>query len=221
SFEPGDSRIDCYIPHYVNENINEQAVYTGIVGENYLLPDVVGANIAPVTRMGFFRQDAESISSTDAGPSGPYWSDRNRLLPVIIALLGSLRDQTRYEAASSGNDYNYAGTHYYPLRTATDSLMPALAKPMFYFQKDSGTDPAKYPPDNCWKPRLGGANDYLLPAMFLTENDRDSYYLPKENRSLMSLLSENEYKEGNGLIPRLAQTKMTSGLLGMLQSMGK
>ncbi|MCP4131338.1 MAG: hypothetical protein GY754_10185 [bacterium] len=37
----------------------------------------------------------------------------------------------------------------------------------------------------------------------------------------MSLLSENEYKEGNGLIPRLAQTKMTSGLLGMLQSMGK
>ncbi|MCP4137332.1 MAG: hypothetical protein GY754_40570, partial [bacterium] len=47
SFEPGDSRIDCYIPHYVNENINEQAVYTGIVGENYLLPDVVGANIAP------------------------------------------------------------------------------------------------------------------------------------------------------------------------------
>jgi len=216
SHELGDGRIVIFVREasvlgLVSMDLN--AVWNTVLGNGKVLPDAVGANIGPITRMAFLQPD---LVPSDADASLPAiqtaWENRNRLLPVIIALAGSLHSRTVYEAAASGNNYNYAGDHKYPLKDLLGGLVPALAKPYYRHFTDSG---------GRWVPRMNNENSQGNFAYFEPSTNTNMDYRPRASlRPLTSFLTENTTAACDGIIPALAETDLVTKLLVLLQNMG-
>ncbi len=188
-------------------------VWDEVLGGGYVLPDVVGANFGPMQRMVYMIEDM--VSSADAGPSGAYWSQRSALFPVLGAIIGELHKRSYYEVPSADNyNINDSVNNRVPFKIVSDALIPALAKPLFYFQK-SGTTPV-----NAWKPRVVSGN-YLNNDEDNPGDRSDPEYQPKPNRTLVSLLGENVPGDGDGLLPLLNKTEMIPKLLAMLQKLSE
>ena len=185
--------------------VTDKLIYNDVLGSGYLLPDIICANFAPVSMLGFFTD--EKVSSLNANMvNSVLWGKRNALLPVLVALIGGLHEHTSLEDGK------------YPLKVITDAILPVIAKPMFYFQKEGSLTL----PDGCWKPRLNGGNNYLMPSVSLEQgDDRDCYYSPKGNPTAVTLLCEGSYKDCNGIIALLCRTKAITRILSLIKGIGK
>lgn len=148
SYMPGDGRMMmCTTPAAV---AMLPFMYNKFFGEGALMPGIMGANMGPMKRLAFFRDDVASLSSKEVGPESVYWADRNTMVPLFMGLVGELH---RY----SSKDKN-------PFKTMFGGLIPAITKPMAYYQADNGIDDPNNPdfipyPRDCWKPRMAAAKN--------------------------------------------------------------
>ena len=228
SNEPGDYRITVMlggnqfrlkIPILMDkitfDVIDLDFIYNTVLGNGHLVPDAIGTNIGALKILSFMT--ADTVTSENAGIAGANWGERNALLPVFITLLGTLHE-------NSSRDLNK-----YPFVTLANGLFPLLAKPLMYYQKDSGSTPY-----NCWKPRLEDGHDYLKAGVALGSdwgstwpiNNEDwldtieSYYQPMEIRTLIGMLSENEVNHCDGLISLLPETNLITDILELFKKLG-
>ncbi len=221
SYELGDGRIMVFstFQDLLLSQVSPPQVFGGLLGDGYVLPDAVGRNIAPVIRLGFLQKDL--VASNDKTVTwNTAFANRNRILPLFVALTGSLHDGTYYETASSGNDYNYSGKHKYPMRHVLEGVFGPLAKP--YLRRFTS-------PSTRWVQRVNDDSTTSNTLIHFTPNETmtpettiNNNYVPKESlRSLLSILTGSTDKGTNGLLPMLADnTGMVSRLLGLLQRLG-
>ncbi len=237
---PGDGRIWADI--YEITGIPIAGVTTATmfesVGNGFVLPSAVGYNMAPVERMAFMMhstgkrdmmQDGNTddpydnvleINSMDAGVDGPYYSRRSKAFPLIVAMMGTLDGLSYYDRTGEPErDYNLGGNHKKPLKLLTDALLPALGKPMFYYN-NSGTAPT-----GCWKPRISGNsgalnNDYMRVVIDKDMNWNCSldYFTPNYYRTLTGMLFESGPKMVDGLVPLMAKSKMGTKTIQLLNA---
>jgi len=231
---PGDARIMAFVREHnlvASLGVNIDLVWNTILGRGHVLPDAVGANMPPIPRMAFLQK---AIIPSNATGNTTYtdplnnttswqesWDNRNRIFPVVVALAGALHDRTYYEASATGYDYNWTGSHKYPLKDLLGGLVPPLAKPMYRHFDDNG---------GRWVGRIDEGYDTSTEEdrlYYLTSIDPDnggasvSDFLPRRGlRTLTSFLAENETKACDGLVPLLAEKSVVSKLLTMLQRMG-
>ncbi len=192
-------------------------LWDDVLGSGYVLPDVVGANFGPMQRMVYLVPDA--IPSHKAGIDGGYWNQRSRLFPVLISLFGELHKRTNYEPPASGYAYNDSPNNRYPFKMLTDVLIPALAKPMFYYQigQDSGDDDRTH---DFWRPRVkanGAPYDFMQHDADDAADRSDPEFQPKYVRTMTSFLGENEDGSVDGILSLLNKTEMVPKLLTLLQ----
>ncbi len=218
---PGDGRIamDVYEVSGVNLMgiVVDEATMFASLGDGPVLPPVVGYNMAPVARMGYILENIDSYNSWEVGENFTQWSKRSKAFPLIISLMGTLRDLTYYEAPTDGSrTFNNSSNNRYPAKILTDNLLPALGKPMFYYQK-SGQSPI-----NCWKPRIvaaddmGDMNGYLRQVLGATDF---SSYVPRYYKTLTNMLFESSAKSVDGLVPLMSKTGMTTKTIKLLNNL--
>lgn len=213
SYECGDGRLTILCDD--NGSMLLPYLYNKLFGDGALMPGILGGNMGPVEKLAFFRNDCREIQSLNAGPGSVYWEDRNALVPLLMAALGEV--------------HKYAEADKNPLKILVDGLIPVLTKPMTYYQKNNSiedpADPAYIPyPRNCWKPRLADdTHDYLKPTLHLNPAEGETianYYLPKANPTLLTLLSESDYKKCDGLLALMCRTDLLTRLLQFVQKLG-
>jgi len=219
SIIPGDGRIAMDIYEVTGVNllgiVVDEATMFASLGDGPVLPPVVGYNMAPVARMGYILNDIDDYNSWQVGKDFAHWNSRSRAFPLIVSLMGTLRDLTYYEAPTDGSrTYNNSSNNRYPAKIITDALLPALGKPMFYYQK-SGQNPI-----GCWKPKIkagmasGGANEYLKTVG--TATDFSSYTPDESMRTLTGMLFESSPKACDGLVPLMSETKLSTKTIQLL-----
>jgi len=168
---PGDSRItiDFWGHEIAGQEMTADTAYAAI-GKGGAMPDQIGVSFRPISRIAF--PNDKKVMASQAGPDGPCWEERNRLLPVLIAAMGTLHERNYYESPADSNNHDYNGQALQdgkikmPLLYMIDTVIPAFVKPLFYYQKSSDDTP-----DKCWKPRLFGNKDYLKPAAKVFQNE--------------------------------------------------
>ena len=244
SLRPGDARILALAKYYdANDYLTGSAegltsmtgkqvtpdVVFSLLGTGHVMPDVVGANIGPVARMGFVDQTSYVPSNFDTS-SGTLWTNRNKLLPIIVALAGVLRDGTYYQP-TTGNNYNYAGHHKYPLKEMVENIMFPLSKPYMRLWDNGATTWVKR-----WVPRIdnesSGRFSYFMPrgqGSFALAQDyyfgagAHTYPTSPMLRTLVSFMADTSTSTyADGLIPALdsSNNRVVTKLLAFLQGMG-
>ncbi|MDY6932742.1 MAG: hypothetical protein SVZ03_00805 [Spirochaetota bacterium] len=202
--------IITLINHYgLNDVLDTDLFFNTVLGKGRVVPEIIGSNINALKILGFFSEDV--ISSADAGIEGPYWDQRNPLLMIFTALLGEF------------HGYSSRETGKYPFTTLVNGLFPLLAKPLIYYQKDAGPTP-----HNCWKPRFNVEEHYFLKPGCTVDEDPEAdwleeivtYYEPKANRTLLSMLSESEPRLCDGLISLLQNSNLLTRILSALKELG-
>ncbi|MCB1169955.1 MAG: hypothetical protein KDK25_06450, partial [Leptospiraceae bacterium] len=160
-----------------------------------LIPPALSKNAPALERLGFLNSASVSSSQTDT-----YWSDRNKLLPLIVALAAALDDQT-----DSGS-----GKNAYKLLT---NLSRVLVRPYLSL----GNDPVSGV-SNVYNLQIYGSGASFgirSPSM-----DPSDYYPDAGLRSIVSLLIENDRRYQDGLLNLLSKTDTLSQLSGMLAEFG-
>jgi len=255
SIIPSDGRIDADVIEIsaapvLGIPVASKDMIFGSLGNGTVLPPVIGYNMAPVERMGFILEKTDNprneyeINSYDIGPDKTYWAKRTKTFPIIASLMGTLHEVSFYDppesyktdpSTNTNYDLNISEKNKYPLKILTDALIPALAKPMFYYQKNAGHNP-----NNSWKPRVAGTSSdfgswfgnteaFLKPPVnqdnnWVIGNNKEatlSKYLPKYYKTLAGMLFESDVKKINGMVPLTAKTKMTTILIKLLNRLGK
>lgn len=198
---------------------NFSVVYDTVLGAGYVLPDIVGANFGPLQHMAIM--NSSTVASADAGPAGPHWDDRSRMFPILAAIIGELHKRSHYEEPASGYSFNDSDNNRYPFKVVSDHLIPALAKPLFYYQKESGAEPHK-----AWKPQTMNNGTSCLqpdqddPSTVSGDNGRtDSEFQPKPLRTLVSMLGESSPKSMDGLLCLMNNTDVVSKVIELLDAL--
>ncbi|MCX7677826.1 MAG: hypothetical protein N2316_01265 [Spirochaetes bacterium] len=231
SFELGDGRLWVLVKEdssYDNimgiadgDYVDIGTIWNTILGTGNVLPNVIGENIVAVARLGFL-QSSYVASNVTGSAWEDVWKIRNKLLPVVIALAGTLHGKSYYEPPASGNWYNFASTnHKYPLKYLGDAIS-ALASPLVRYYKT---------------PYSGASKGWFVPQMevatFTGYNNNFGFFTPRPVsatpdfkpksglRTVANLLTENSTAAADGLIPALANTKIVSKLLIFLQQTGQ
>ena len=235
SMRPGDSRVMVFASYFTvstagnalpvtltNATLYPDVIYDNLLGTGHVLPDAVGANIYPVGKLGFVDQTGFVASNFSTGSA--MWTNRNKVLPIFVALAGALKDGTYYDPSSSGYNYNYLSKkHKYPLRELLDGIMVPLSKPYLRMWDDTARG-ASSQYGKRWIPRIMAetaafscfnpvTNGYTFP---------DSYRPLSSIRTLASFLADqNTTSYYDGLIPIIADnTNLVTKLLSLLQRMG-
>ncbi len=220
---PGNGRIAMDIKMIKGITLghmgDEHTIYESL-GEGPVLPPVVGYNMAPVARMGYILEDINEYNSWQVGADFVNWSKRSKAFPMIVAMMGTLRELTHYETPTDGSRiFNRSDKNRYPAKILTDNLLPALGKPMFYYQK-SGQNPTE-----CWKPRIkaadvsDGVNGYLRQVGSSTDF---SNYVPRYYKTLTGMLFESDATKADnagkcdGLVPLMSKSKMGTKSIQLL-----
>jgi len=199
--------------------VDLSTVWDTILGTGNVLPNAVGENIAPIARMAFLQPDLVASNSSDIGnESSSAWQNRNKLLPVVVGLAGTLHTKSYYDKPSSGYWYNFTGNHKYPLKYLGD-MISSLVSPLVRYYKT---------------PYTGAAKGWFVPQMqdphgkgtyaFFTPKPTDGVvdFKPTSSlRTVANLMTENSTAAADGLIPALANTSMVSKLLAFLQKTGR
>ncbi len=224
SNEPGDGRI-IVLFHTVSLlggliTLDPTFLFEKVLGSGYVLPDAVGRNIEPVSRMAYLTTNADTIHSYDRSSSwktSTWWVNRNKLAPVLAALTGVLHDGTKY-VVGSGYNYNYspATPHKYPMADLLEGVLMPLGKPMF----------RRYTSPNVrWVQRVksetGDTFMYFNPnASGYSPNINN--YIPRDSlRTPLSVLVGNSISGYDGVMPMMADSGgMVTRLLGLLQLLG-
>ena len=225
---PAVLNADLIYQMFLNPAENAKIIGIDLLG--YLMPDILGANLNPMSGLGILREldinekegylkgiSSAEVKRTDGQKD--YWEERNRILPLLVTFLGILHEESYYEKPEAPNDYDYnrTGDHFYPLKIVTDSLLPPLANPMFFYKKFNGVDVYQKDQIECWQPRLKGNNYYLKKQQ---ERYNPNYYEPKENRTPLGILSESDFKKNDGLIPLLSRVDLVTQMLKFFQFLG-
>ncbi|TGL58346.1 hypothetical protein [Leptospira sarikeiensis] len=184
-----------------------------------VLPQVIAANFAVMERLSFLSPD----KILPSGPNVAYgksvdesWEQRNRLLPLILALAWTLDDQ-----ASPSLNKN-------PFQILT-GLSSALTRPLLARIRDpepgSGGNDAN-PTKAAWIDVVKIINvDSSIRSNSATEGEYFFRYLDpisnKQIRSPLSILAENERRYQDGLLNLISRTDLLSTFVQMLAEMGK
>jgi len=224
SFEPGDSRVIVFMKEdgdYATsfdasgDRVDMATIFNNILGGNHVLPDIVGQNLAPISNMAFLsnqeiKSDSDIIGNTDSD----IWKTRNKLFPIILALVSNLHRNTYYETDLTPNShsYNFTGNHKYPVKLLRD-LIFMVGQPLIrHFDTNGGR----------WVPRMNNEKGFPSDTAFFAHSGQGVDYRPKEDlKSVISILSEDKYGKSDGLIPLISQTKMVTTLLNFLQMLGQ
>jgi hypothetical protein len=230
SHEPGDARVMVFglVNGVETFTLSPDVIFGGggpamlpaTLGPGNAVPGITGANIDPFLQLGFLGYDSANAKKwcmTASGDRTAAWDsayvNRNKLFPLLTALTAGLYEGTKYDrTGESGYNYNYTGTHKYPIADMLEGVMIPMSKPfMRLFSTVKGTR---------WVPQCktsGADGDYA----YLGAMRADSVYLPNDAlRSLLSLLTGNSAAATDGILPMLLDTQMASKLLGVLTSAG-
>ncbi|MBN2158670.1 MAG: hypothetical protein JW807_04690 [Spirochaetes bacterium] len=228
SHEPADFRIMVFCRE--DPAVTVDLIWTNILGKGHLLPDVIGQNFGPVSRMAFMQEGPTLASDASGSTWSDAWENRSRLFPVVVAAVANLHERSYYKTAATGNNYNYAekSEHIYPIRTVLAGLIPPLAKPRMWRAEGLTAKSSvinDQPLGVRWVPRVRQNSGevlseslmtYLTPAAAIypaTVDLRPRY----DVKSLTSVLTENNQGQHNGLIPLMTETRAVSRLIAMLQ----
>jgi hypothetical protein len=250
----GDARILVWARYdsLLADTISPEVIWDNVLGNaaatsGYVLPDVIGRNLAPVVNMAFTTQDCRgpnmgtgggtnfqntiASDSTAIGDNGQLiWQNRSKIFPILVALFGVLMDGSYYEVAGSGANYNYsaAAVHKYPLLDVLEGLLIPLSKPLTRYYTDSEswtTPPGASASTGRWVPRLNSEPtingqtrfDYFQPIVSGSVDYRPRSAL----RTLPSFLADQTVSTyDDGLISIMADTKIVTKLVSLLQRMG-
>lgn len=232
---PGDGRLMLfvkedarYLAGAIGDYVNSDTIWNEILGSGSATPPVLARNLAPIGRMAFLQTDFVPSSSSDIGnESSSVWNNRNKLLPVIIALAGSLHGKSLYKQPEISNPnpywYNFAqkSSHKYPLRKLNDTLM-MLATPCYKYAKTPYSGGK-----GRWVPSIANESKYGYCAYLAPDtkeyNDAIDYRPNPNLRSMAQLMMENSPNANaacDGLLPLIAETRIISKLLSLLQKTG-
>ena len=222
---PGDGRLTLML----SENpvgFTADMMFDGLIGKGFAFPGAIACSIVTVLRLGFIQEELVESNSPDIGnPSSETWKNRNKLLPIIVALTGALRDMTVYETSASGHNYNYQGKHKFPIRELIEGILVPLSKPHMRYLEDtahSPSDPAYW--NKRWTQRVGNESEGTFSCFKPNiPNETDiSYFTPNESlRSLVSIMTGKDPGSVNGLIPLVSDnTKLFSRMIALLQNLG-
>ena len=220
SCRPGDARITVLMKEDDTSGIFDivdtdlGVIWNDILRGGQVMPDIIGVNLGPIIRLGFIQEDI--VSPEDAGPDDSSWENRNRLLPLIVGLVGILHERSFYEPPvnPSNHNYNYSGNHNYPIRYVVDSILSSLIKPMFRYYSDSG---------GRWVPRIQGAPGGEDSNNFLARKGTSGAdHRPKGDLfTITGLLYESGRFKGDGIIVALSKTKAVTRFVDLLHGIGK
>lgn len=160
-----------------------------------LIPPALSKNAPALERLGFL--NSSTVASAD---TGTHWDDRNKLLPLVVALVAALDDQT--DSGTSKNAY----------KLLTD-LSRVLVRPYLSI----GNDPVSGV-SNVYNLQIYGSGATFgirSPSM-----DPSDYYPDSGLRSILSFLIENDRRYQDGLLNLLSKTNTLSDLSGMLAEFG-
>ncbi|MBP7735359.1 MAG: hypothetical protein KA369_05230 [Spirochaetes bacterium] len=200
--------------------------FSAIIGKGYAFPGAIACSIPTVLRLGFLQEAMVTADSTDiANESSAVWQNRNKLLPLIVALTGSLRDVTRYNASTTGHNYNYTGKHKLPIAELLEGVLFPLAKPhMRYLTDTAHSSGSTAYWGTRWLQRVENESNGTFSCFtpnIKNETDTDYFAPKKELRTLISILAGNGPKTSDGLIPLIADnTRLVSRVLALLQNLG-
>jgi len=225
---PGDGRLTLLL---TQENpyggiFTPELMFDNLIGEGFAFPGAIACSIPTVLRLAFLQEEMVEADSSDIGNlSSQTWNNRNRLLPIIVALTGTLRDMSQYNAPASGNNYNYSKKHKLPISELLEGIIFPLTKPHLRYMEDlehSPEDSAYW--GNRWVQRVEdeslGVFSYMTPNI-VDETSAD-YFLPNNNlRSILSVLSGNNVSGSDGVIPLITnETNLLSRIISILQKCG-
>ena len=219
SYELGDSRVVVFMKEdgeYVlgqGDTVDIPTVYDLILGDYNVLPNIVGSNLVPITKMAFIENmDIASDSDIIGDNNNDMWKNRNKLFSIIVALISNLHESSYYDANETGYSYNYAGKHKYPLKVIRD-LIFMLGQPLVrHFETEGGR----------WIPRMNDEKNINEATAYFAPADKGVDYRPKENlRSVTNILTESEVGKIDGFIPLIAKTKLVTKALNFLQVTGR
>ena len=229
---PGDGRVFAIVREdagYLNipilgkkgDYVDVNTIWDTILGNGSATPAILGDNLAPIARMAFLQPDLVASNSSDIGNiNAVAWQNRNKLLPIIVALSGDLHEKSYYDKPSNQNDhwYNFSGNHKYPLKYLRD-LIAMLGNPIMRYYKT---------------PYVGATKGWVVPqiqdqhgrgvyAMFTPKPiDSAVNFNPNSSlRSVAAVLTENSQAAADGVIPALANSKMVTKLMALLQKIGQ
>lgn len=225
--------------------ITESLVYAMVFDVGYANPAIVGKNIPAIARFGFPRSPEihrgngvvdKQLGSLEFEVGDEIWEYRNGFLPLFIALLAPIYDNTI--GYPEYTDPTYMGNLKHGGKNFIENLTPLLA-PLFYYQKDKGEAPY-----NCWKPRVMGdtgtnvgnhtGNAFLQSSAEFYDNknkltqwdgsdEEKKYFLPAEVRTVVNTLFDSDLKDPSkrmdGILPvLLTETKAVTSILKLLLS---
>jgi len=235
SREPGDGRLwvlikedssyDNIIGIVDGDYVDIDTIWTTILGDGNVLPNIIADNIEAIARMAFLQSGnyIPSNSSEIGNTSSTTWQNRNKLLPIVVALAGDLHEKSYYKPPASGYWYNFAEAdkHRYPLKYLRD-LLGALASPLMRYYKTPYTGATKgwFVPQIQTPTFTGYTGEYgfFTPKPISSTVD----FKPRSSlRTVANILTENQVPNADGLIPALANGKVVSRLLAMLQDVGQ
>ncbi|MGB4267540.1 MAG: hypothetical protein WBK20_00010, partial [Spirochaetota bacterium] len=148
-----DKQTVIIVPMTEGDYVDINKVWNSVLKDGNALPNAVGANIAPIARMAFLQSDLVASNSSDIGDDySSTWQNRNKLLPIVVALAGDLHEKSYYEKPSNAYDpvtnptgnawYNFSGNHKYPLKHLRD-LIAMLDSPIMRYYKTPYTGATK------------------------------------------------------------------------------
>lgn len=182
-----------------------------------VLPQVIAANFAVMERLSFLTQDKILPSGPNAALYGKSvdesWEQRNRLLPLILALAWTLDDQ-----ASPSLNKN-------PFQILT-GLSAALTRPLLARMHDPETPP---PPPGNPETTIDVVKIINYTSNIRSNSATESEYFfryidpvsSKPVRSPLSILAENERRYQDGLLNLMSRTDLLATFVQMLAEMGK
>ncbi len=199
----------------IGDNVNLNTVFDEIFGSKHVLPDFIGLNLKPVIKMAFIEKNTESVESTSdliGDNNKDFYKNRNKLFPIIVALISNLHQSSFYDSYQEGHDYNYAGKHKYPLKVVRD-LIFLLAQPLIrYFDVEGGR----------WVPRINDENGFNSAYAYFAPDGNNVDYSPKADlRSISNILTHSSGYKLDGILPLICKTSLITDLLGFLQLIGK
>ena len=219
-----DKETVIIVPMTEGDYVDINKVWDSVLKGGNVLPNAVGENIAPIARMAFLQSSLVASNSTDIGnESSSTWQNRNKLLPIVVALAGDLHEKSHYEPPTSGYWYNFAeaSKHRYPLKHLRD-LIAMLDSPIMRYYKTPYTGASKgwYVPQ-IQDPHGRGTYAFFTPKPI----DSSVNFAPNASlRSVVQVLTDsgpNSAGTADGLIPALANTKMVTRLMALLQKVGQ
>lgn len=201
--------------------VDINTIWSTILGNGNVFPNIVGDNLAPIARMAFLQPDLVASNSSDIGDiNAAAWQNRNKLLPIIVALSGDLHEKSYYDKPSNQNDhwYNFSGNHKYPLKHLRD-LIAMLGNPIMRYYKTPYAGATKG-----WVvPQIQDQHGRGVYAMFTPKPiDSAVNFNPNSSlRSVAAVLTENSQAAADGVIPALTNSKMVTKLMALLQQIGQ